>query len=236
MKKWSALHITVHILAWLPLLVLIWAYTTDHLTVNPVQAATQRLGDTALVMLLLSLACTPLNTLFGLPEVIRLRRPLGLYAFFYATLHILAYVGWDYAFHFKQISLQLSGKPYLIAGMSALAILVPLAFTSRENWKKRLGKGWKRLHRFVYLAAALAVLHLALIVKGTLLRLTGDILKPLAAAIVLSVLLVMRIPPIRHLLSNTRFLRRSRRLAARQKVNSNQPPPDTNPPSGVEPS
>lgn len=222
MKKWTGLLIGTHVFAPLPLALLIFAYFTNKLTVNPVQAATQRLGDTALVMLILSLACTPVNTLFGLQEVIRLRRPLGLYAFFYATLHILAYVGWDYSFHFSEIGSQLSGKPYLIVGMAALAILVPLAITSSDYWKKRLGKGWKRLHRFVYLSAVLAVLHLALIIKGSLFRLAGDIAKPLTAGIVLAVLLFMRIPPVRRILSNVRFLRRSRRIAAIEQRNSNQ--------------
>jgi sulfoxide reductase heme-binding subunit YedZ len=231
MKKWTGLHIGMHVFALLPLAILVWAYFTNNLTVNPIQAAEQRLGDTALVMLILSLACTPVNTLFGFPEAIRLRRPLGLYAFFYATLHILAYVGWDYSFHFREVGSQLIGKPYLIVGMTALAILVPLAITSHDYWKKRLGKGWKRLHRFVYLSATLAVLHLALIIKGSLFRLAGDIAKPLSAGIVLLVLLFMRIPPIRRLLSNVRFLRRSRRIIKREQKNINYTNSDNAPPA-----
>ncbi len=233
MKKWSALQIGVHIFAWLPLLVLIWAYLTNNLTVNPVQAGTQRLGDTALVMLLLSLACTPLNTLFGLKELLRLRRPLGLYAFFYAGLHVLAYVGWDYGFHFSQVAIMLTGKPYLLFGMAALTILVPLAFTSHIYWKKYLGKAWKTLHRFIYLAAVLAVLHLSLIVKGDVFQLRGDIWKPFSAGLTLALFLLARIPPVRKVLSNVRFISRSRQLAARERGDTIPDVPNKNHPAGT---
>ncbi len=209
MKSWLRLQIITHLLCWMPLAGLVTAYLTGNLTVNPIQAATQRSGDIALVILILSLAMTPLHTLFNLPRLLPLRRPLGLYAFFYATLHMLTYTGWDYSFDFPQIYASIAEKRYLIMGMLALALLTPLALTSHRWWQKKLGKAWKLLHRLVYLAAGMAVLHLAWVVKGDVFRLQGDIWKPLAAGISLALLLVARVPPVRKALSG---LSRKRRV------------------------
>jgi sulfoxide reductase heme-binding subunit YedZ len=211
MRKWSPLQKAVHFLAWLPLIVLAVAYFTGNLTINPVQAAQQRTGDIAIILLLLSLACTPLNTLFGLPGLLKLRRPLGLYAFFYAGVHLLVYAGWDYSFNFTQASATLTEKRYLLAGIAALFILSLLALTSHNFWKVKMGKRWKKLHRLVYLAAGLVVLHVAWAIKGDVTRLSGDIWKPLAAGSVLALFLLARIPPIRKFLSGIRhkYTRRS---------------------------
>jgi sulfoxide reductase heme-binding subunit YedZ len=201
MKHWSRLQWTVHILCWLPLVILMAAYLTDNLTINPIQAATQRSGDVAIIILLASLAMTPLHILFNLPQLLKLRRPLGLYAFFYATLHMLTYTGWDYQFDFNLIVASIADKPYLIAGLLALSLLTPLALTSHRWWQMALGKAWKRIHMLVYGIAVLAVIHLAMAVKGDFLRLQGDIWKPLAASLVLSLLLIVRIPPLRRVLT-----------------------------------
>lgn len=201
MKNWSRLQWTVHILCWLPLVILVTAYLTDNLTINPIQAATQRSGDIAIITLLASLAMTPLHILFNLPQLLKLRRPLGLYAFFYATLHMLTYTGWDYQFDFNLIVASIADKPYLIVGLLALSLLTPLALTSHRWWQKTLGKAWKRIHQLVYGIAVLAVIHLAMAVKGDFLRLQGDIWKPLAASLVLSLLLIVRIPHLRRVLT-----------------------------------
>ncbi len=212
MKHWSKLHIATHILAILPLIVLVIAYYNGYLGINPIQMAQQRTGDIAIVILLLSLACTPLNTIFKIPELLKLRRPLGLYAFFYATLHLLAYTGWDYSFDFPQIYASIADKPYMIAGISAILLMVPLTITSHVWWQKKLRKGWKKLHTLVYFAAGAAVLHLAWVVKGNLLALRGNIWKPLLAVIALTIFMVMRIPAVRKTLSGVgqRFVRRFR--------------------------
>ncbi len=201
MKHWSRIQWLTHILCWLPLVSLVLAYLTGNLTINPIQAATQRSGDFAIILLLISLSMTPLHVLFNLPQLLKLRRPLGLYAFFYATLHMLTYTGWDYQFDFPQIYASIAEKPYMIIGLLALSLLTPLAVTSHRWWQKRLGKTWKRLHQLVYLAAVLAVVHLAMAVKGDFLRLQGDIWKPLAAMSVLVLLMIVRLPPLRKALT-----------------------------------
>ncbi len=201
MKSWSRLQWLTHLLCWLPLIALVVAYLTNNLTINPIQAATQRSGDIAIIILLASLAMTPLHILFNLPQLLKLRRPLGLYAFFYASLHMLAYTGWDYQFDFNLIYASIADKPYLILGILALSLLTPLALTSHRWWQKTLGKAWKRLHQMVYVAASVAVIHLAMAVKGDFLRLQGDIWKPMAAFIALGFFLIVRIPAVRRALS-----------------------------------
>ena len=218
MKHWSKLHILTHILSILPLLVLLWAYFTGRMGVNPFQMMEQRSGDIAIVILLLSLACTPLNTLFKIPELLKLRRPLGLYAFFYASFHMLAYTGWDYSFDFRQIYASIADKPYMIAGISAISLMLPLAFTSHKWWQKKLGKGWRKLHKLVYLAGVAAVLHLAWVIKGNLLTLSGAIWKPLLAVIALTIFLTLRIPPVRRKVAGVgqRFWRKNFRTQPRK--------------------
>jgi sulfoxide reductase heme-binding subunit YedZ len=193
----APLNLITHALAMIPLAVLVLAYQTGNLTANPVQAAEQRTGDTAIVLLLLSLACTPLNTWFGFRPALQLRRPLGMYAFLYASVHLSVFIGIDYGFQWNFLYADLINKAYIYAGLGALLVLLPLAATSWNWWKKRLGMGWKRLHRLVYLAGALAVLHLAWVIKGNVLTLKGDIWKPVLAGVVLAGLLVSRIPAVR---------------------------------------
>lgn len=99
-RRFTRLQMFVHIAAWIPLAVIIAAFLTGNLTANPIQAAQQRTGDTALILLGLSLACTPANTLFKFREAVKLRRPLGLYGYMYAAIHLLIFVGLDYGFDF----------------------------------------------------------------------------------------------------------------------------------------
>jgi sulfoxide reductase heme-binding subunit YedZ len=195
--RFTRLQLASHIGAWVPLLSLLIAYLTSNLTVNPIQAAEQRTGQYAIVLLALSLACTPVNTLFRVPAVVKLRRPLGLYAFMYAAIHMAIFVALDFGFDWSLIGATLIEKRYLVAGLGAFTILVALAVTSVRWWMKRLGKNWKRLHRLVYLSGVLVVLHYAWAIKGDLLRLQGDVWKPLAAGMVLALLLILRLPPVR---------------------------------------
>ena len=191
---------TVHIAAWIPLIVLIVDAINDNLTFNPIQAATQRTGDTAIVLLGLSLLCSPLSTYVGWKDAIKLRRALGLYAFMYAAIHFYLFVGADFGFQLKLITSEFLQKYYLWAGLPAFVILLALAATSFRRAMRRMGKNWKRLHRYIYLGAALVVLHLALVIKGDFFRLGGDVWKPFVAAIIIGGLLIVRIPRVRRVL------------------------------------
>jgi len=196
-KHPGKLQILFHIAAWAPLGVLIFDFVTDNLTANPIQAAQQRTGDTALTLLVLSLACTPINMLFRLPWLLRLRRTLGLYGYLYAAIHLLLFIGLDYGFDFNLIWLDVGEKRYILVGLGAFLLLSALAFTSFDRWKKRLGKNWKRLHQLIYLIDLLVVLHFAWAIKGDFLRLQGDIVRPLLAAAAVTLLLTLRIPALR---------------------------------------
>jgi len=193
MQKLKAhwLQILTHVGALLPLAILAWDYAQNQLTANPIREITIRTGRSAIVLLLLSLACTPIYTLFGFAPVLRLRRPLGLYAFLYAGLHGLTFVGLDYGFDLVLIGQELLQKRFVQVGALAFLILVPLAITSTRGWVARLGKNWKRLHRLVYLAALLAGVHFLWAVKA-------NVRVPLLYGAALAVLLVARIPAVQN--------------------------------------
>jgi len=183
-------QLLTHIAALLPLAVLAWDFAQNQLTVNPIEEIQLRTGKYALVLLVLSLACTPINRIFGLKLVLPLRRLLGLYAFMYASLHFLNFVGLDYGFDFALIREDISEKRFALAGFAAFLSLLPLAITSSKGSMKRLGKNWERLHWLVYLAALLAVTHFIWQVKA-------DIREPLLYGAVVVLLLIVRLPPVR---------------------------------------
>jgi sulfoxide reductase heme-binding subunit YedZ len=191
------MQIAVHIGAWIPLAWLAVQYFNDALGVNPIQAATQRMGKTALVLLVLSLACTPLNALFNFKPALKVRRPLGLYAFLYAAIHFALFIGVDYGFNLAFLWADIRSKAYVWVGFSAGLILLALAVTSFDWWKKQLKKNWKRLHRLVYLASLLVILHYAWAKKGNIFQLQGDILQPLLFGLLVIVLLLLRIPKVK---------------------------------------
>jgi sulfoxide reductase heme-binding subunit YedZ len=197
--KFTPFQIAVHVAAWLPLGWLAFDFFNGRMAINPIQELSQRTGRYALYLLVLSLTCTPLNTLFGWRQALKVRRPLGLYAFMYAALHFLIFVGLDYGFNWAFLKPVVLEKPFIIAGAAAGTILLALAVTSFRGWQKRLGKHWKRLHRLVYLAAGLVIAHYAWAVKGDLLRLQGNILAPLVFGLVVAALLVMRLPAVARL-------------------------------------
>ncbi|MEW5827678.1 MAG: protein-methionine-sulfoxide reductase heme-binding subunit MsrQ [Chloroflexota bacterium] len=199
MKKprFTPLQITMHIFGWYPLAWLVVRALTDNLTVNPIQAISQWTGYHAIIFLTLSLACTPLNTLFGWRELLKRRRALGLYSFMYASLHMLSFVGLDYGFSLKFFTEGTATKPYMLMGITTFLILLPLAVTSFKWWMKRMGSGWKTLHKLVYMAGITAVIHFAWAKKGDLVGLSGDILKPLIFAVIVAILLILRLPPVR---------------------------------------
>lgn len=213
-KRVTWLQLVVHLGGIIPLLVLVRDYLTNNLTYNPIQAATQRTGDTALLFLVLSLACTPVHTLTGFNDVLKRRRALGLYAFLYAATHFMIFVGWDYQFNLVQIWEDVGTKRYIFAGLGTLIILIPLAITSFRWWMKRLGKTWKRLHQLVYLAGLLAFLHFAWVVKGNILQFRGNISRPVIYGTVIFLLLGLRIPVIRRSIVNLRMSLRNTRVGA----------------------
>jgi methionine sulfoxide reductase heme-binding subunit len=188
----SRLQILAHLGALFPLAWLLWDYFQGNFSVNPIQDVTLRTGKAALVLLVLSLACTPANTYFGWRQALSIRRALGLYAFGYAFIHFLIFIGLDYAFDWALLRLEIVEKPYIWVGLTALSILALLAITSTNGWKKRLGRGWKRLHRMVYPAALLVIVHFAWVKKGDILALQGDIVQPLLFGLIVVTLLVSR--------------------------------------------
>lgn len=192
----------VHLGALLPALWMLAAGLRGALTVNPLQALEQQTGRAALTLLVLSLACTPANSLFGWRAALRHRRTLGLYAFVYASAHLFILVGLDYGFALRLLRADLSGKPFIWVGAASLLILAALAATSFTVWKKRLRRNWKRLHRASYLAVVLAVIHFAWARKGDLTGLSGDILLPLAYGAAALALLALRLPPVRRRLAH----------------------------------
>jgi methionine sulfoxide reductase heme-binding subunit len=203
-QRYTPLQIAIHIYGWSALVRLIIDFVTDNLTANPIQALEQRTGRHALTLLVLSLACTPLNNLFGWRELLKRRRALGLYAFLYATLHVIIFVDLDYGLAWSLIVQTIVQKPYIVVGMLSFLMLMPLAFTSFDIWKKRLGKNWKRLHQMVYLIAPLAALHYAWGKKGDFFRLQGEIIRPLIYSVIILLFLIMRIPQVRKVLASVR--------------------------------
>ncbi len=156
------------------------------LSADPIRETIHRLGRTALNLLLITLAVTPLRDLLRQPPLLRLRRLLGLFAFSYALLHFSAFAALDLRFDWGRIGSELAKRPYIIVGMTALLALVPLAITSTQGMMRRLGRRWAKLHRLVYPIALLGVWHFWWQVKA-------DITQPLLYSAALSVLLGYRL-------------------------------------------
>lgn len=170
----------------LPLALLVLTILTGTISEDPVEEITHRTGKAALILLFATLSITPIRRLTGWNGIIPARRPLGLFAFFYACLHFFIYLG-DQAFSPRYIVEDVVEHPYVTAGFLALCLLVPLAATSTQGWMRRMGKGWQKLHRMVYLAAGLGVVHFLWGVKK-------DLREPLIYAAVLAALLAFRVP------------------------------------------
>src|SRR4051812_10885110 len=151
----SIVKLVVFVAALLPLAWLVWKAVHNDLGANPVEFVTHATGDTALIFLLSSLAITPLRKLAKFPELIRFRRMLGLYAFFYASLHLLTFIGLDHHFHWAEVLPDVYKRPFVTAGFTGWLLLVPLALTS-TTWsiRKLGGKNWQALHPVMTIAAA----------------------------------------------------------------------------------
>lgn len=183
----------LHALALTPMALLAWRFwqvyseaDIDALGADPVAAIEHELGLWALRLLMMTLAISPLRQLTGQAVLLRFRRMLGLYAFAYATLHFVAYLGLDLRGYWTQIFEEIVKRPYITVGFAAWLLLLPLALTSTRGWMRRLGRNWGRLHKLVYPIAILAVLHFWWLVKS-------DIREPLLYATILAVLLGWRV-------------------------------------------
>ncbi len=196
-KKYTPTRILIHLGAWIPLLLIVFNFFSGNLTVNPIQDIEQRTGRLAILWVMLSLSCTPLANIFGWKELIKRRRTVGLYAFMMAAIHVLIFLGLDFGFNWKLIWEQILEKRFIFIGAAAFIGLSLLAATSFKYWQKKLKKNWKRLHRLAYLIGPLVVIHYAWAKKGDLLSLQGDIVRPLIYAVVVTVLLVLRIKPVK---------------------------------------
>ena len=171
-KRWDRkktarlLTLVTHIGALVPLGVLLWEFQTNSLGVDPVREILFHTGTTALVLLVMSLAVTPVTIIFGWKQVIPLRRPLGLYAFLYVCLHLLTFVWLDYAFDLAFLIDGIVEQRFVLVGFAAFLLLIPLAITSTKGWQRRLGKRWKKLHKLSYVIIILALIHFVWLVKN----------------------------------------------------------------------
>jgi methionine sulfoxide reductase heme-binding subunit len=197
-------QIAVHIYAWSELVIIIYGVLTHHLTANPIQAMEIDTGRHAIALLVLSLACTPLTTLFGWRDLLKRRRALGLYAIMYAVLHVIIFMDLDNGLAWNLLIQTVIQKSYILYGMATFLLLIPLAMTSFDIWKVRLGKNWKRLHQIVYFTAPIAALHYAMAVKGDIFHLSGNINAPVNYGIVIALLLILRLPFIRKFFASLR--------------------------------
>ncbi len=180
------LKLATWILALSPLGWLVWLTFTRQLGADGVDTLLHRMGDFTLIILLATLAITPLRRLTGWNILIRIRRILGLFGFFYLSLHFFIYVVLDQTLDWEFILEDLTKRPYAVVGFAAWLLLIPLAVTSTRGWVRRLGKRWQTLHKLVYVAVALGLLHFYWQVKA-------DTLWPLVAATVYVVLLALRL-------------------------------------------
>ncbi|MEO5339860.1 MAG: sulfoxide reductase heme-binding subunit YedZ [Magnetococcus sp. MYC-9] len=182
----SPLKVMLFLAGLLPLFWLLYGAWTDGLGANPIERIIRWNGDWALWWLLLTLCVAPMQRLPGCGGLSRLRRMAGLFSFFYLFLHVLGYGVLDKYFAWQDIVLDVRKRPYITVGMAAFLLLLPLAITSTQGWMRRLGRHWRRLHRGVYPAALLGVLHHFLMVKA-------DWRTPALEALVLATLLGWRV-------------------------------------------
>jgi len=186
--KQHGLRLLVHLGALFPIALMTWRLVRGSY-LDPIRQMTTDSGNTALVLLGLTLICTPLARLLGFQAALKIRRTLGLYSFAYAAWHMLIFVGWDYGFAWDLLIPALFAQRFVVAGLVAFIILLALALTSTRGWQQRLGRWWKWLQRWVYAAAGLVVLHVLWLSK------TPD--KALRYGVLLILLLVLRWVPVR---------------------------------------
>lgn len=184
-SKWT--KVVVFLLCLLPLGMLVMRAIQGNLTANPIEFITHTTGDWTLRFLVITLAITPLRKTFRLPQLIRFRRMLGLFAFFYACLHFSTWIGLDKFFDWTEMWKDVQKRRFITVGFTGFVLMIPLAITSTAGWIRRLGgKRWQMLHRAIYLSAIAGVIHYYWLVKS-------DVRKPLQYAAMVAVLLVWRL-------------------------------------------
>jgi len=193
MRNLTAAHIKrvklfIFVVALLPLLRLIERGVHDNLSANPLEFITRATGDWAIYFLCLTLLITPLRRLTGLNWLLRLRRLLGLYVFFYAVLHFLCFLWFDHFFDLEAMGKDILKRPFIAVGFTAFVLLLPLAATSTDRMMRQLGRWWGRLHRLIYAVALLAVLHFWWMKSGK-----NNLQEPMIIALVMALLLGSRL-------------------------------------------
>jgi len=164
-RRWTKIALFLVCLA--PLSWLGWRAWNENLTANPIEYITHFTGDWTIRFIVFTLAVTPLRKLLRMPDLIRFRRMIGLFAFFYASLHFLTWFVLDKFFDFHEILKDVAKRPFITAGFTAFVLLLPLAVTSTTAWIRRLGgRRWQRLHRLIYVTAIAAVVHYYWLVKS----------------------------------------------------------------------
>jgi sulfoxide reductase heme-binding subunit YedZ len=198
-SKWT--KVVLFLFCLVPFASLVWRALHANLGANPVEFVQHATGDWTLRFLVFTLSITPLRRLLGIPELIRFRRMLGLFAFFYVCLHFLTYIGPDQSFNLGGMWKDVQKRRYITVGFTAFVLLIPLAFTSTAGWIRRLGgRRWQMLHRAIYVSAVCGVIHYYWLVKS-------DVRKPLFYGAIVAVLLAWRL--------GDWFLRRRREPSAR---------------------
>lgn len=187
MQRVAWAKVALFLVALLPAAALVWATFFGDLGPDPVAHIVHETGAWTLRFLLITLAVTPLRKLSGWNVLIRFRRMLGLFAFFYASMHFAGYLLLDLGAFWSQLLTDIVKRPYITVGFTAWVLLVPLAVTSTNAMMRRLGKRWQTLHRLSYFIAALGVLHFFWLVKA-------DKTEPLIYAGILAALLLARLP------------------------------------------
>lgn len=171
----------------IPLLLLLWDLYRKQVGPNPLEFATRTTGMLTLVFLSLTVAITPLRRIFGINSLVKFRRMLGLFAFFYGSLHLLTYIWFDRVFNLVSVAADVVQRPFILVGMMAFLLMAPLAITSTNKMVKRVGgKRWAKLHRLVYPAAIAGVIHFWMLVKS-------DVRLPLTFAFIIVFLLGYRL-------------------------------------------
>jgi sulfoxide reductase heme-binding subunit YedZ len=181
------MKVFVFILCLLPLGLLVWRAVHADLGANPIEFITHTTGDWTLRFLIFTLAITPLRKILHLPQLIRFRRMLGLFAFFYACLHFSTWIGLDKFFNWAEMWKDVQKRRFITVGFTGFVLMIPLALTSTAGWIRRLGgKRWQMLHRAIYLSAIAGVIHYYWLVKS-------DTRKPLQYAFIVGILLAWRL-------------------------------------------
>lgn len=179
--------VLVFINALVPLVLLLWDLYRKQVGPNPLDFVTKTTGMLTLIFLSLTVALTPLRKIFGINSLVKVRRMVGLFAFFYGSLHLLTYIWFDRLFNLISVGQDVAKRPFILVGMTSFLLMVPLAITSTNRMVKRLGgKRWAQLHRLVYLSAIAGVVHFWMLVKS-------DIRLPLTFGFILLFLLGYRL-------------------------------------------